>query len=110
MYENREFMIFNVSELPNINFNEVLETSRETIRTNLDGTRTFVKWDSIEIPVSVESLETKEGPYTYSEMVEILSNSEWSEEIIIEPIIEKDVYIPHEPDIPDDLFLDDFVM
>ena len=36
-YENREYMIFNVSELPNINFNEVLETKfivefqRETI-------------------------------------------------------------------------------
>ena len=31
-YVNREFMIFNCSELNTINFNEVLETSEDTVR------------------------------------------------------------------------------
>jgi hypothetical protein len=77
-YENREFMIFNVSELDTINFNEVLETSIDTVRKSVDETKTFVKWDGLSIPPSVESLTTKEGPYTYSEMLEILAGIEWT--------------------------------
>lgn len=78
-YENREFMIFNVSELSTINFNEVLETSAETVRKSVDGTKTFVKWDGIAIPPSVEALTTKEGPYTYSEILAILNTPEWTD-------------------------------
>ena len=78
MFENREFMIFNVSELPLINFEEVLETSAETVRRSVDETKTFVKWDGDIIPTSVNALTTKEGPYTYSEILEILATSEWS--------------------------------
>jgi len=78
-YNNREFMIFNVSELPNINFDEVLETSIDTVRKSVDETKTLVKWDGDEIPQSVQSLLTKEGPYTYDEILQILSTPEWSE-------------------------------
>ena len=80
-YSNREFMIFNVSELSNINFDEVLETSAETVRKSVDGTKTFVKWDGETIPSSVQNLQTKEGPYTYEEILDILSTPEWSEPI-----------------------------
>lgn len=76
-YNNRKFMIFNVSELPNINFEEVLETSADTVRKSTDETKTFVKWESETIPTSVQSLTTKEGPYTYNEIVEILTTAEW---------------------------------
>lgn len=78
MFETRQFMIFNISELPSINFNEVLETSAETIRISVDGTKTFVKWDSESAPECVTNLTTKEGPYTYNEILEIMSTSEWS--------------------------------
>ena len=78
MFETRQFMIFNVSELPSINFNEVLETSAETVRISIDGTRTFVKWDGEVEPECVTNLTTKEGPYTYNEIIEIMSTSEWS--------------------------------
>jgi hypothetical protein len=76
-YENREFMIFNVSELPNIDFTTVLETSEETVRKSVDETKTFVKWDGA-IPECVMNLTTKEGPYTYDEILAILSTPEWS--------------------------------
>jgi hypothetical protein len=78
-YENREFMIFNVSELDTINFNEVLETSADTVRKSIDQTKTFVKWDGTTIPPSVEALTTKQGPYTYTEILSILSTSEWND-------------------------------
>jgi len=52
----------------------------------VDETKTFVKWDGQSVPSSVQSLTTKEGPYTYEEILDILSTPEWSSPI--EPIIE----------------------
>lgn len=78
VYETRNFMIFNASELPNIDFTQVLETSQDTVRKSIDQTKTFVKWDGEIIPTSVDSLTTKEGPYTYLEILVILSQPEWS--------------------------------
>lgn len=74
----REFMIFNVSELGQINFNEVLETSPDTMRISVDGTKTFVKWEGSIVPPSVDALTTKEGPYTYEEILAILGTSAWN--------------------------------
>ena len=78
MYENRNFMIFSTSETGSIDFSEVLETSSETLRVSVDGSKSFVKWDG-DIPTSVSSLTTKEGPYTYEEIVTILTGSEWTD-------------------------------
>ena len=77
MYEQRNFMIFSTSETGSINFNEVLETSAETLRLSVDGSKSFVKWDSETIPTSINSLTTKEGPYTYEEISTILTGSFW---------------------------------
>jgi hypothetical protein len=77
-YTDREFMIFNVSELNQINFNEVLETSADTVRKSVDLTKTFVKWDGT-IPQCVSDLTTKEGPYTYNEMLDILATPFWTD-------------------------------
>jgi hypothetical protein len=77
-YTERNFMIFNVSELNNIDFNEVLETSSDTVRKSVDLTKTFVKWEGT-MPTCVSNLTTKEGPYTYSEILTILSTSDWTD-------------------------------
>ena len=77
-YENREFMIFNVSELSEIDFTQVLETSIDTVRKSVDQTKTFVKWDGA-MPECVNNLTTKEGPYTYDEILTILSTTEWTD-------------------------------
>jgi hypothetical protein len=82
-YEQRQFMIFNVSELPLIDFSQVLETSIDTVRKSVDETKTFVKWDGNIIPSSVDLLTTKEGPYTYEEILVILSGPEWTNNEII---------------------------
>jgi hypothetical protein len=78
MYEQRNFVIFNVEELPLVDFTQVLETSAETVRKSVDGTKTFVKWDSEISPPCVDSLTTKSQLYTYGEMLEILSTEEWT--------------------------------
>jgi len=81
-FDHRNFMIFNVSELGTIDFNEVLETSEGTVRKSVDETKTFVKWEGNNTPTSVDSLTTKEGPYTYNEILTILATPEWSPEEI----------------------------
>lgn len=77
-YNNRQFMIFSTTELSQIDFTQVCETSQDTVRKSVDGSKTFVKWDGEQIPTSVENLTTKEGLYTYEEMLEILSTEEWT--------------------------------
>ena len=77
-YETREFMIFNISELNQIDFTQVHETSQDTVRKSVNETKTFVKWDG-ETPSSVASLTTKEGPYTYQEILNILATEEWTD-------------------------------
>ena len=79
--ENRKYVIFNVSELDKINFYEVQETSVDTIRKSVDETLTFVKYDGDEMPSSVLSLTTKQGPYTQTEILEILNSNNWIKEI-----------------------------
>ena len=74
---NRVYVIFAISEIDTIDFNEVLETSAETLRVSIDGTKTFVKFNGM-MPTSVSSLTTKEGPYTHEEILVILATEEWS--------------------------------
>ena len=77
-YTNREFMIFNISELNQIDFTQVCETSINTVRKSIDQTKTFVKWNGDSIPLCVDALITKEGPYTYNEILSILATEEWT--------------------------------
>jgi hypothetical protein len=78
MYEQRNFAIFSLTEIDKIDFTQVLETSADTLRVSTDGSKSFMKWDG-EQPEFVSTLTTLEGPYTYTEILEILSGEEWTE-------------------------------
>ena len=82
-YQDRNFMIFNVSEINKINFDEVLETSAQWLRKSVNNQKTLIKWDGDSIPSSVQTLTTSEGPYTYDEIIVILNSSEWIEPSIL---------------------------
>jgi len=77
MYEQRNFAIFSLTEIDKIDFTQVLETNETTVRKSVNETKTFVKWDG-EQPEFVSTLTTLEGPYTYSEILDIFSGEEWS--------------------------------
>jgi hypothetical protein len=77
MYSDRNFLIFPVAELPKVDFSQVCETSEETVRKSVDGTKTFVKWDGEE-PAFVADIVGAEGLYTYDEILVILATEEWS--------------------------------
>jgi len=74
-YENRRYLIIPTSITESINFNEVYETSSETLRLSVDGTKTFVKYELPNRP-AVYSEEYEE--LTHSEILEVLSGEEWT--------------------------------
>lgn len=77
MFDNRQYAVFAVSELNLIDFSQVLETSVDTVRKSVDGTRTFVKWDGVEQPACIGLLTTLEGTYTYEEILAMLDGTDW---------------------------------
>lgn len=79
MFEDRKYLIFNMSEIDTIDFNQVLETSAETVRKSVDETLTFVKWNGENTPPSVSDLTTTQGPYTHSEILSVLSTETWTQ-------------------------------
>jgi hypothetical protein len=78
MYENRRYLIIPVTELSKVDFNQVGETSPDTVRKSVDGTKTFVKWDGIE-PSFISQLTDTEGPHTHEEILTVLSTPEWTD-------------------------------
>jgi hypothetical protein len=77
-YPDRRFVIFNVTELNQIDFNQVFETAIDTVRKSVDETKTFVKYDMPQ-PSSVAALTTKSVEYTYDEIIQILAGPEWTQ-------------------------------
>jgi hypothetical protein len=77
---NRKYIIFNMSEVDSIDFSQVMETSKDTLRKSVDNTKAIVKYAGESIPSSINSLLTKEGPYTISEILVVLATSEWTNE------------------------------
>jgi hypothetical protein len=55
-----------------------METSVETLRLSVDGTKTFVKWIG-DTPSSIDSLTTKSQVYNNVEILTILDTNEWTE-------------------------------
>jgi len=73
-----KYIFFNVSELNLIDFNQVLETSLETLRYSTDKTKTFVKWIGDE-PSFISALTSKSIIYNKEEMLVILHSDEWND-------------------------------
>ena len=67
------YVIIDASEVANINFSQVYETSADTLRYSMDGTKTFVKFRG-ETP----SFLIGEPQYTQEEILNILSGPEWT--------------------------------
>jgi hypothetical protein len=80
--EQLRYVIFNYAEVDKIDFNQVFETSIETLRLTQDGLLTFVKWIGDE-PQCVSNLTSKSIIYNNEEMLDILDQPEWVGDIPI---------------------------
>ncbi len=71
----RKYVIINSDEVQNIDFNQVLEKSENTIRYSQDKTKTFIKFEDTEVPSFLEGKEQ----FNSEEILSILSGPEWTE-------------------------------
>ena len=72
------YIIINMTEVGLVDFNEVLETSEETLRLSVNGLQTVLKWNGNE-PSFVSTLSSYDGPYTHSEILTIMATPEWTD-------------------------------
>ena len=79
--ENRRWVIFNTSETGSIDYSQVMETTSQTLRLNISGSKTFVKYEGDQ-PSSVTSLSSKSEEYTHQEILNVLTGSEWLPEFL----------------------------
>ena len=77
-YDNRHWVIISASDVSNIDFSQVKETSTDTLRYSIDGTQTFVKYDG-DMPSSVNACSSKSQEYSHSEILAILHTSAWED-------------------------------
>jgi hypothetical protein len=71
---SRNYVIIDASEVSSVDFDQVLETSAETLRYNVAGDKTFVKFEG-DTPSFLEGKTAN----THSEMLEILAGEEWTD-------------------------------
>jgi len=70
----RTYVIIDASEVSNVNFDQVLETSSETLSYSLDGSKTFVKFEG-----DTPSFLIGEPQYDQEEILGILSGVDWTD-------------------------------
>jgi hypothetical protein len=68
----RNYVIIDKSEVANVDFSKVKETSTETLRYSIDGTKTFVKFEG-DTPTFLSGKQQ----YTHTQILEILAGEEW---------------------------------
>ena len=73
-YSNRSWVIVNVSDITEEMLSSAMQSSMNTLRKTLDGNKAILKWDG-DTPSCFDGMTT----YNYSEIIEILSNSEWTD-------------------------------
>lgn len=71
------YIIIMSADLPKVDFSEVLQTSEETVRKSIDGTKAVLKYEG-SMPSSIVNLSNKEGAYTHEEILIILAGEEWT--------------------------------
>jgi len=71
------YITIEMSEIALVDFNQVMETSEETLRLSVDGLEALLKWRGAE-PSFVSTLSSYEGPYTHEEILVIMASPEWT--------------------------------
>jgi len=103
-FPNRRWLVIPASEVENVDFNQVLESSADSLRYNVAGTETFVKYEITEVAETYTetfidpetnqevtntiqagiygrpSIYSEEYPeYTHPEILNLLTGSNWIE-------------------------------
>ena len=72
-FENRKWIIINVSDITEEMISSAIQSSMDTLRKTLDGSKAILKWDG-DTPSCFDGLTT----YTHSEILTELAKSAWT--------------------------------
>jgi len=72
-FENRKWIIINVSDITDEMIESAMQTSMDTLKKTLDGTKAILKWDG-DTPSCFDGLTT----YTHSEILTELAKLDWT--------------------------------
>jgi hypothetical protein len=67
------YIIIDASEVANVDFSKVKETSADTLRYSIDNTKTFVKFEG-DVPAFLSGKQQ----YTHTQILEVLAGEEWA--------------------------------
>jgi len=70
----RQYVIINADEVDSVDFDQVDETSADTVRYSVDGSLTFVKFDTDTTPSFLDG----KTQHSHSEILTILATDEWT--------------------------------
>ena len=73
-YSNRKWVIVNVSDITDEMIASAIQTSMDTLRKTLDGTKAILKWNG-DTPTCFDGMTT----YNHSEILTELAKSTWTE-------------------------------
>jgi len=70
---DRQYVMINAADVSSVNFDDVLETSADTLRYNIAGDETFVKYDGPK-PRCLYGKDT----LSHSAMLTVLADESWT--------------------------------
>lgn len=77
------YAIIQTSDLANIDFNQIGETSENTLRYNLANTEFVIKWNSTPSFIADGTI-VPVSTLTHQEALAVMATAEWSEPELIE--------------------------
>ena len=105
-FENRRWLVLPIEKIDDINFDQVLQPNKESLRKSIDKTKTFVKYDVTvveeDFETTYEDLETGEEvsyttkagvygrpsiysedytEYNHADILDLLATEEWTNPI-----------------------------
>ena len=73
-YSNRKWVIVNISDITEEMIDSANQSSMDTLRKSLDGSKAILKWDG-DTPTCFDGMTT----YIHSEILTELAKSTWTE-------------------------------
>ena len=74
------YVILSVTEIPQLDFSQIEQTSEQTLRLSVDETQTVVKWiTDAGVPSCISSLTTKSPYMTHDEALVLMETTAWTD-------------------------------
>jgi hypothetical protein len=80
---NLVYAIINISDINLIDFNQVAQTSADTVRRNIAQTQFVIKWNT-EPTFIADGSVVPVGTYNHTAILELMATPEWTAEIQVE--------------------------